>query len=52
MVFRKEIKGEQVPNEEKIYSIYEKHTDIIVKGGREILFGHKVDSYSGKSTLV
>ena len=52
MVYRKEIKGEKVPNEEKIYSIHEKHTDIVVKGGREIKFGHKVDFSSGKSNLI
>lgn len=52
MVYRKEIKGEEVPNEEKIYSIYEQHTDIIVKGAREVKFGHKVDFSSGTSNLV
>lgn len=52
MVFRKEIKGEKVPDEEKIYSIYEQHTDIIVKGAREVKFGHKVDFVSGKSNLI
>ena len=52
MVYRKEIKGEKVPNEEKIYSIYEQHTDIIVKGSRDIKFGHKVDLCSGKSNLI
>lgn len=52
MVYRKEIKGEQVPNEAKIYSIYERHADIIVKGGREVQFGHKVDLCSGKSNLI
>lgn len=52
MVYLKEIKGEKVPNEEKIYSIYEQHTDIIVKGSREVKFGHKVDLCSGKSNLV
>jgi len=52
MAYRKEIKGEKVPNEEKIYSIYEQHTDIIVKGSRDIKFGHKVDFSSGKSNLV
>lgn len=52
MVYRKEINGEKVPNEEKIYSIYEQHTDIIVKGSRDIKFGHKVDFSSGKSNLV
>jgi len=52
MVYLKEIKGEKVPNESKIYSIYEQHTDIIVKGSREVQFGHKVDLCSGKSNLV
>lgn len=52
MVYRKEIKGEKVPGEDKIYSIYEQHTDIIVKGGREAKFGHKVDLCSGKSNLI
>jgi len=39
MAYLKEIKGEKVPNEEKIYSIYEQHTDIIVK---KRLKGHKI----------
>lgn len=52
MVYLKEIKGEKVPNEEKIFSIYERHTDIIVKGSRGIKFGHKVDFSSGKSNLI
>lgn len=52
MAYLKEIKGEKVPNEAKIYSIYEQHTDIIVKGSRDIKFGHKVDLCSGKSNLV
>jgi len=33
MTERKEILGEQVPVEEKLFSIYELHTDIIVKEG-------------------
>jgi len=52
MVYIKEIKGEKVSNEKKIYSIYEQHTDIIVKGSRDIQFGHKIDLCSGKSNLV
>jgi len=52
MAYLKEIKGEKVPNEEKIYSIYERHTDIIVKGSKEVKFGHKVDFSSGKSNLI
>ena len=52
MTYRKQIKGEKVPNNEKLFSIYELHTDIIVKGGREVLFGHKVNLSTGKSNLV
>lgn len=52
MTQRKEIKGESVANSEKIFSIYERHTDIIVKGGREVLFGHKINLTDGKSGLI
>ena len=38
MTERKELLGEKVPAEEKIFSIYEQHTDIIVKGQREKQF--------------
>jgi len=43
MACTKKIKGEKVPNEGKIFSIYERHTDIIVKGSREVQFWHKKD---------
>ncbi len=49
---RKEINGEQVPSSEKIFSIFERHTDIIVKGSRDIVFGHKVNLTSGRSNLI
>src|SRR5215510_13955054 len=52
MTERKEILNEKVPVEEKIFSIYERHTDIIVKGQREVQFGHKVNLGSGKSNLI
>lgn len=52
MTYRKEIAGEAVPNDEKLFSIYELHTDIIVKGSREIKFGHKVNIGTGKSNLI
>jgi len=52
MVYQKEICGQKVPNEEKIFSIYEQHTDIILKGGREVEFGHKINLCSGKSNLI
>lgn len=52
VTYRKEIEGEKVPNADKIFSIYEQHTDIIVKGQREALFGHKINLAAGKSNLV
>lgn len=52
MVHQKEICGNKVPNEQKIFSIYEQHTDIILKGGREVEFGHKINLCSGKSNLI
>jgi IS5 family transposase len=50
--FRKEIKGEKVPSSEKVFSIFERHTDIIVKGRRDIVFGHKINLTSGKSNMI
>ena len=52
MTERKEIYKENVPVEEKIFSIYERHTDIIVKGQRDAQFGHKVNLGCGKSNLI
>jgi len=52
ITYRKEIEGEKVPNDEKLFSIYEVHTDIIVKGQREVQFGHKINLAAGKSNLV
>lgn len=41
---RRVLQGEQVPTEEKIYSIFEPHTDLIKRGKvlKPIEFGHKV----------
>ncbi len=38
------IKGEQVPSAEKVYSLFEEHTELIKRGkaGKPIEFGHKV----------
>ena len=52
MTERKQIKGEKVPNDQKLFSIYELHTDIIVKGSRQVLFGHKVNLVDGKAKLI
>lgn len=40
---RRVICGEQVPSAEKIVSLFEPHTDIIVKGFRDIQYGHKIN---------
>ena len=40
---RRVIHGESVPSSEKIVSIFEEHTDIIVKGFRDIQYGHKIN---------
>lgn len=34
---------EQVPSSEKIVSIFEPHTDIIVKGEQDVQYGHKIN---------
>jgi len=52
MTETREVYGESVPNDEKLFSIYEQHTDIIVKGGREVEFGHKINLTTGKSNLI
>jgi transposase, IS5 family len=41
---RRVLQGEQVPTEEKIYSIFETHTDLIKRGKiqKPIEFGHKI----------
>jgi len=52
VTYRKEIECENVPNNEKLFSIFERHTDIIVKGSREVQFGHKVNLTTGHSQLI
>lgn len=49
---RRVLEGEKVPSTEKIVSIFEEHTDIIVKDRRDTLFGHKISLTTGKSGLV
>lgn len=44
--------GESVPAAEKIVSLFEPHTDIIIKGAREIDYGHKINLATDKSGLI
>ena len=49
---RRVFKGEKVPVEDKVVSLFEEHTDIIRKGGRDTLYGHKWHLVTGQSGLV
>lgn len=49
---RRVLKAESVPAREKVLSIFEPHTDIIKKGQREVLYGHKIVLAGGKSNLI
>ena len=49
---RRVINGEQVPAAQKIFSLFEERTDIIIKGSRDIQYGHKLNLASGRSGLI
>ena len=49
---RRVIKGEKVPAADKVVSVFEPHTDIIVKDRRDTQFGHKLNLTTGKYGMV
>jgi len=49
---RRVFKEEKVSASEKIFSLFETHTDIIVKGSRDIQYGHKLNFSTGRSGMV
>ena len=49
---RRVVFGETVPAKEKLVSIFEEHTDIIIKDRRDVLYGHKLCLATGASGLV
>ena len=49
---RRVLNGEAVPAGAKLISLFEPHADIIVKGGRDVQYGHKLNLVSGKSGLI
>jgi transposase, IS5 family len=49
---RRVFRGESVPAGEKIVSIFEPHTDVIVKDQRQTLYGHKVFLSVGASGMI
>ena len=52
VAYRREILNEPVAIEQKLFSIFETHTDYIKKGRRDAIFGHKINLTSGKSNLI
>jgi IS5 family transposase len=49
---RRVILGQKVSAQDKVLSIFEPHTDIIIKDWREVLYGHKICLSAGASGLV
>ena len=49
---RRIIDNEKVPAREKVFSIFEPHTDIIIKDRRDTFYGHKVCLTGGASNLI
>lgn len=49
---RRVFAGEAVPAGEKLVSLFEPHADIIVKGGRDVHYGHKLNLTTGRSGLI
>lgn len=49
---RRVLQGQAVPATEKVVSIFEPHTDIIVKDRREVLYGHKICLTAGASGII
>jgi IS5 family transposase len=49
---RRVLRGEQVPAGEKVVSLFECHTDVIVKGRRDTQYGHKIFLSGGRSGMI
>jgi IS5 family transposase len=49
---RRVIRKESVHSSEKVVSLFESHTDIIVKGFRDVQYGHKINLSSEKNGFI
>ena len=49
---RRVLAGEPVPVRDKLVSLFEPHADIIIKGSRDVDYGHKLNLTTGKSGLI
>jgi transposase, IS5 family len=47
--YRRIVRGETVPANQKVFSIFEEHTDIIIKDSRDNHYGHKICLTGGAS---
>jgi len=47
-----QIKGEKIENSDKVFWVFVTHTDILVKGQREVEFGHKVLISRGSGCMI
>jgi IS5 family transposase len=50
--YRRVIQGETIPATQKVVSIFEDHTDVIVKDNRDTYYGHKICLTGGASNLI
>jgi len=49
---RRVLAGEAVPASDKLVSLFEPHADIIIKGSRDVDYGHKLNLTTGRSGLI
>jgi transposase, IS5 family len=49
---RRVLAGQPVPAGEKLVSLFEPHADIIIKGSRDVDYGHKLNLTTGRSGLI
>jgi IS5 family transposase len=49
---RRVVAGETVPAGDKLVSLFEPHADIIVKGSRDVGYGHKLNLTTGRSGMI
>lgn len=54
VAWRRAFDGEKVPNSDKVFSIFEAHTELIMRGrrGRPVEFGHKVLLTQSKEKFI
>jgi hypothetical protein len=49
---RRVLDGQAVKASEKLVSLFEPHADIIVRGARDVRYGHKLNLVTGRSGLI